>query len=629
MKVNEKYIVVTLSILIMVFSIHIGTTVFKRIQLDATDENIYTLSEGSKLLLKKVTTPIRLKLYYSKTAANKGSEGIRAFNSYFQYINDLLSQYVASANNNISLEVIDPRPDTRDEEDALAFGLKKFNLTETETYFFGLVVETSTGTEKVLEFFNPNDRNRVEYDITKLIYQATNPKKQRIGVISPLEVIKKDLSPYMAQLMRFQGRKVEESWHSIKALKEFYDVVKVEDDGKAIEGIDVLIVIHPHDFSEQTLFNIDQFVMKGGKLMVLVDPFALSAQNIEDENDKPTTQSSFSLMEKWGIAFDPSKFVGDKYIAGNARIAPNMPPMKTLPLILCRNVCYENLKDTISSSLGITSFVFTGGLEKKDVEGVSLSSIVQTTEKGNYFKATERDFQRPDGMWNRFIEGSSPVTLAMKAVGKFKTNFPDGVTVEVDDEKIKGKKIKKKLEAIKESTQESVIIAFADVDFINDPYAFHQSLTGFSPSNDNSILFLNSIETLSGSTDLLAVRSRDNIDRTFDVITNIEMEAAKKTEDKVKQINEQISKAQQELNALGKQANEQNIALIQNEGLRKKKELSKRVAILKRELRDVKREGRERVERLGQILQAINTLLIPIIILFFGLYVNYKRRKLA
>ena len=155
---RDNHLKMTLGFLCMVFLIHIGGALFKGARLDITEEGLYTLSPGTKAILSKLHSPLTLKLYYSKTAANKGSEGLRAFNNHARYVQDLLGQYVAHSRNNLSFKVIDPRPDTPDEEEALAHGLKKFNLTETERYFFGLVAESETGTEKVIGFSIPLKR---------------------------------------------------------------------------------------------------------------------------------------------------------------------------------------------------------------------------------------------------------------------------------------------------------------------------------------------------------------------------------------------------------------------------------------------------------------------------------------
>ena len=163
---------------------------------------------------------------------------------------------------------------------------------------------------------------------------------------------------------------------------------------------------------------------------------------------------------------------------------------------------------------------------------------------------------------------------------------------------------------------------------MSDQFSFKQTFLGLTAANDNSTLFLNSVEALSGDMDLLSVRSKGRINRSFDVINQIEFEAEKRTKDKVEEINASISKFQAELNQLGRKANAGNVALLQNEGLRRKKELAKKIAVLKKDLRQVKREGREKVERIGKFFQYLNTLFVPVLLIIFGVFYNLKRASL-
>ena len=135
-KRRESYCKILLGLFAMALMIYIGTTVLKRTRIDFTQEKLYTLSEGTKTILSRLDSPIKLKLYYSKTAANKGTEGLRAFNNHFLYVRELLGEYLAYSRNNLTLEIIDPRPDTPEEESATIYGLKKFDITETEKIFF-------------------------------------------------------------------------------------------------------------------------------------------------------------------------------------------------------------------------------------------------------------------------------------------------------------------------------------------------------------------------------------------------------------------------------------------------------------------------------------------------------------
>ena len=366
-KHKQNYLKVILGLFSMVLLIYIGTTLFKRARVDITEEGLYTLSAGTKSILAKLDAPIKLKLYYSKTAANKGSEGLRGFNNHYRYVQELLRQYVAHSRNNLSLEFIDPRPDTPEEEDAVVYGLKKFDLSETEKYFFGLVAENESGTEKVVEFFDPNQRDKLEYELTKLVYMVLNPQKKTIGILSSLEVMTDNVNPYMAQIMRMQGKSVSQSWTITKMLSEFYQVKKVASDVETITGVDSLVVIHPKGFAEKTLFAVDQYLMQGGKLLVLVDPNAVTDRSggmyggMSSSPDAGFKQ----LMDKWGVEVQSGAFAGDKHLSGVGRFSPNHPQGRLLPLLNCDQRCTDRYKDTVTSGVNNSVFIFPGVLEQR------------------------------------------------------------------------------------------------------------------------------------------------------------------------------------------------------------------------------------------------------------------------
>ena len=628
---RENYLKALLSLFSMVLMIYIGSTLFKRVQLDFTDENLYTLSAGTQSILSKLDSPVRLKLYYSKTAANKGAEGLRSFNNYFVYIRELLRQYVAHSRNNLTLEVIDPRPDTVEEEDAIVYGLKKFNLTDSEKYFFGLVAENESGTEKIIEFFDPNQKDKLEYELTKLIYLVLKPQKKKVGVISSLDMIGNDENAYFTQIMRMQGKEIKETWAVIKMLREFYQVEKVELTVESITGFDLLVVVHPRILEDKTLFAIDQYLMRGGNILVFLDPYAVSdrmASLMGASAQSSSPGPGFSkLMEKWGVSVKAGYYAGDRSLSGMGRMSPNLPPSRLLALLNCDKRCTELHKDPITSGINNTTFILPGVLETKATEGIVHSTIMSTTAKGNSYTARGQEVNNPQAIWNKFQDGDKPVVLAYKALGKFKTAFPQGV--EDKDKKKKSKNNDDKKTIIRESEKESAIIIFSDVDFINNQFAFKRSFLGLAVANANSTLFINSVEALTGDVDLMSVRSKGKIDRSFDVINEIELAAEKKTSKKTQEINANIVRFQNELNQLGLKANEGNIALLRNEGLKKKKELAKKIAILKKELRAVKREGREKIESIGVFFQLLNTLLVPLIVIIIGVYYNRKRSLLT
>ena len=643
---NQNLTKAVLSLLSMVFLVYIGSNTFKRVKVDMTEEKIYTLSEGSQSILKSLDSPLKLKLYYSKVAANKGSEALRAFNNHFYYVSDLLREYVGYSRNNLQLQIIDPRPDTTEEEDAIAYGLKAFQLTGTEKYFFGMVVENETGTEKIIEFFNPGEKDQLEYDLTKLIYTIQNPERKTVGIISSLTVVAdRDLNPYMARLLRAQGEEVEKSWVITHLLKELYEIKKIKKDTDEIpQTIDVLAIIHPTGFPEKTLFAIDQYLMKGGSLLVLTDPHPIVDVKAQAGFDSSSPDEGFKkLMDKWGVEVPKHMFAGDKYLSGVGQSNQYQRPQRLIALLDCNKTCSEKYKDPVSSGIKRATFVYPGVLREKEVEGLKVTPILSTSDKGNFYTAHGRQLNNPSRLWDQFSEGEKPVVIAQKIIGQFKTAFPEGRPPEEDlDADEKGKKDKKDKVAkkdkkkddkkdmaklVKESPNDSAVIIFSDVDFITDSFAFRKTFMGLSQANDSSTLFLNAVEALSGDVDLMSVRSKGRISRSFDVIEDIEFAAEEKTEEKVKEINASIARFQSELNRLGSQANEGNIALLQNEGLKKRKELAKNIALLKKELRSVKREGREKVETIGRVFQYINTLLGPFLVILFGFLYSLRRKR--
>jgi ABC-type uncharacterized transport system involved in gliding motility auxiliary subunit len=576
-----------------------------------------------------------MKLYYSKTAANKGTEGIRAFNSYYVYVKDLLTEYASHSRNNLILEVIDPRPDTKDEEDAIAYGLKKFHLTESERYFFGLVIENDTGTEKVIEFFDPEQKDKLEYLITKTIYNVARPAKKKVGILSSLP-IQSNMNPYLAQMMRMRGQRPNESWSITQLLTEYYEIQQVSPTTEEIKGVDVLMVIHPKNLSEKTQWAIDQFVLRGGRLLLMVDPMSVVDRPKSPYGMAPGSMRSSNLeklMNNWGVTLEKGKFAGDQLLAGVGRVGPQDPPSKLLQIINCDDRCVSSHKDIISSGLSNLVFLLPGHLKLEKKEGIEATTILGTTNKGGVYEASEMELNSPGTLWNRFSPGEG-ANLGVKLVGKFKSAFPDGITVErVEKGKDKkGKNAKKekkrteKITGLKVSKKPSSIIVFSDVDFIHNQFAFKESIFGLALANDNSSLFLNAVENLSGSKELLSIRSKGAKSRRFRVIDEIELNAEKETSQTVERIKDDIKKVQERLSKL-KISDANSMAVIKSKALDQKKDLDKRLAVYKRELREVKRKGREKIEGIGKFFQYINTLLVPFLLIIGGIIFNRIRQK--
>ena len=311
--------------MIITFSvISICQNVGKGFKADVTEQRLYTLCDGTKAILAKLNQPITMKLYYAKTAAIKGPDQIRYFNNYYEFVKSLLEEYVAASGGMIKLEVIDPRPYSDEEMAAMRYGIKRFPITEEENFFFGLVVQTQFGVEKTIPVFSPNRQNFVEYDISYLIDTAITRQKKRIGILSSLPMMGDDLSPYMARLMQMQGQQPRPAWAFVEQLRQQYEVKGIPTDVNKIEDVDILLVIHPKDFSEQTLFAIDQFVLAGGRTIVFVDPYCLADMPRQPAMQMRTEHNPSSELNKltvnWGLEMPKDTFAGDRALAHEAEL---------------------------------------------------------------------------------------------------------------------------------------------------------------------------------------------------------------------------------------------------------------------------------------------------------------------
>ena len=261
-------------VLVIVFSaISVCQDIGSSWKVDVTDQKLYTLSDGTRAILAKLNQPITAKLFYARTAALKGPDQIQYFNNYYEYVKSLLEEYVSESNGMVKLELIDPRPFSDEEEQAIQFGLKQYRVSEEESFFFGLVVQTQFGIEKTIPFFSPDRQNFVEYDISYLIDNAITRNKGRVGILSSLPVMGDD--SYTAQMKQMQGVTPARPWTFVQHLRQKYDVSEIPTDVKDINDIDILLIVHPKNLSQETLFAIDQYILKGGRTIICVDPHCL------------------------------------------------------------------------------------------------------------------------------------------------------------------------------------------------------------------------------------------------------------------------------------------------------------------------------------------------------------------
>jgi len=641
-----KMILAVIFVLLVTFSaISVFQDLGKRLKVDVTDHKLYTLSTGTKSILAKLNQPIKLKLYYAKTAAMKGPDQIKYFNNYYEFVKALLEEYVAASKGMVALEIIDPRPFSDDEMEAARGGLRRFPITDEENFVFGLVVQTQFGAEKSIPFFSPDRQNFVEYDISSIVDTAVARQKKNIGVLSSLPVMG-ETSDYMAQMMLLQGQQPKMAWTIIEHLKQKYEVKNIPADTNEINDVDVLIVIHPKNLPVQTLFAIDQFVLKGGRTIICVDPFCYADQQSQAtammQPDKVSQASNLNkLLNTWGLDMPQLVFAGDRQLAPGTSIAASRESEKIIGFLnLAPPDCF-NRDSVITAQLNSVRVWFAGALNvidsPNDVAGagpIERIPLIMTTAKGNTFQAASPyDLQMldPAALMKSFSEGNQPVIMGYLLTGKFKSSFPAGIVVVSDsqDEDANKPKSQTRITGLVYATENCAVAVFSDVDFMTDSLAYYRNpLFGNIVVGDNSTLLLNTIDDLSGSTDLISIRSRGNFRRPFTVVDQIEEKAEAETADEVGKLNAEITGFENELKTLVTSANEKEKQVIGSLLARKTKDLELKKLKARQQLRQVKMQKRQRIETLGNKLRAFNMLAAPAVILLIAVVLGIKRNAM-
>jgi len=636
-------------ILIIAFSgISICQNIGSRVKVDVTEQRLYSLSDGTKAILGRLNQPITARLYFARKAAMKAPDQIQYFTNYFEFVKSLLDEYVAHSGGKVKLEVIDPRPFSDDEEQAMRLGLQRFPITENENFFFGLAIQTQFGVDKVIPFFSPDRHNFVEYDISYLIDTAITKQKKRIGVLSSLPVMGQDASDYMARMMQMQGQQLQPPWTFVEQLRNKHEVTTVPTDVNEVKDVDVLIVVHPKDLSEQTQFAIDQFVLKGGRTIVCVDPHCIAdrpQRNPMQMSVQSQNSSLDRLMKTWGLEMPANTFAGDRSLAMEAAVSRNARAEKIIGYLSLNRDCF-NRDNPITTELNEVRMLFAGVLNEIGVQAndpnrpaIRRTPLVTTTKSGNAWKvgsSFELMFPDPAKMMASFVDGDRPVAMGYLVTGRFQSSFPEGIEVETNasadpNDPNESRKIKKRVTGLTEATADCAVVVFSDVDFISDQLAYATSIFGKMVVGDNGALLMNTVEELGGSGDLIAIRSRGNFKRPFTVVDEIEREAERASADEVALVNAQIDGFNQKLQELVSSAKgEDEQKILGSDIVKTKRELEMKIRDAQKRLRAIKEKSRVQTDQLGNQLKMVNIAAVPSVILVvaavLGIWRSVRRR---
>lgn len=592
-------------------------------RVDLTEGGLYTLSEGSRGVLEKLQAPVKIRFYFSQSDANVPL-AIKAFG---RRVEDLLGEFRQAADGKIVVEKLDPQPDSDAEDSANLDGVEAQVIGTGERFYLGLSI--SQLDQKLALSALTLDRERLlEYDLTRAIARATTAKKPVVGVMTPLPAFGMRGNPRM-------GMQPQEQWVFISELKRDYDVRRIDFAAEKIDDdVKVLVLIHPRGISDQTQYALDQFVLRGGKLIAMLDSYAyfdqLPGPMAQMGGEQGGTSSSLDkLLKAWGIGFDATRVLADmKYVSGAGP--------RAMPTVLSLSGAALDPQDVTTSRLGLMLVPFSGAFGGKPAEGLKQTILMKSSTFSKLVDSAAATAQG-DAAMKDFAPSGTEHPLAVRLTGRFKTAFPDGNPPATGGRRADAAPAKAEAKAagpapqLSASKDENAVVLVADTDFINDAAAVSiQEVFGqriVVPQNGNLAFAQALVEQVAGDSNLIKLRSRATAWQPFTVIREMEARAQQSYLGKIKALEDSLSQTRERLGLLQKQKSPGQSAILSTEQQTELENFRRKAAETRRELKEVRKALRADSEALEFWTKVANIALVPILVALTGIGLALVRRK--
>ncbi len=602
----------------------VGNGVLKSTRLDLTEQGLYTLSPGTENILKGLDEPVTLRFYLSRKLAT----GVPGVNTYAVRVQELLEEYQRLAGDRLRLQILDPEPFSEEEDRAVAYGLQGAPVDNSNTMlYFGLVGTNSVDDQEVIPFFQPSRSAFLEYDVTKLVHQLAHPKRKVVGVMSTLPLA----GAGAHYLPRRDG---EQPWIIFEQMRQLFEVRTLDTAVETIPAeVDVLMVVHPKGLAEATLYAIDQFVMRGGRVLAFVDPYAEAERPEVDEADpmaalQASRRSEFDLLlNAWGVEMAPDRVAGDMKLAKRVQFTQEgRGRIVDYPVWVDLTKANFNDSDIITAELGTIAMASAGVLRKREGAEITFTPLIQTDTSAMAVETNRLGlFMDPEGLVRDFKPGGDPLVLAAKLSGPLKSAFPQGKPGATEEERVAH---------LNETGEAANILVVADTDLLEDRFWVQvQNFIGRRiavPTAANGDLVTNALENLTGSNDLISVRNRGDASRPFTRVEEIRQAAEQRFREKEQELQNRLSDTEKKMRMLQTRKQEGNALALSAEQQAEMEKFRLQKLQIRKELRAVQHELRKDIESLEQTMKFINVGLMPLLIgiggLTLGVYRVRRRR---
>ena len=576
------------------------------LRVDLTQGNLYTLSEGTKKILRNLASPVKVKLYLSQ-----GESVPVQLRGFAQRVEDLVREFQNAANGNLRIEKYNPRPDSEEEDAAQLDGVEPQQLMTGEQFYLGIAV-SQLERKQAIAAVTPQRERLLEYDLVRAIARTASPQRPKIGLMAGLPVLGEKFNPYT--------RQSSEPWVLANELKREFDVKEVPMSAKQIDrDLNVLLLVHPRDAQPETEYALDQFVLRGGKLIAFVDPYAYfdQAPQMPGVPPQPSSSTLPLLFKAWGVQMDPGKVISDVVFASGGG-------QRFTPAVLSLNRSAFSRDDIVTGSIETLLYAFGGAFQVKSVEGIRVTELVRSS--ANSMLVDNANATRAgDEATKSFQPSGKSLPLALRLTGKFNTAFPEGLKEK--DKPIAG------TPTLRESSGENSVTLVADVDLLADGAAVDvQEVFGrriVVPSNGNLAFALGMVEQVATGDELISLRSRTAAFRPLTVVRELEAEAQKQYFGKIQSLEDELQKTTAKLQELQKAqgAAGKSVQLLSPEQQAELDRFRKTVAESRLALKEVRKNLRQDAESLVFWTKVANIVLMPLLVTFFGLLVALLRRR--
>ncbi len=640
---RRGWIIGTLAAVLLFVGVNVAIDRVVGVRLDLTEDRLFTLSEGTKSVLKNLPKHVTMTFYYSEELGRR----IPQYASFANRIDDLMQEMAAAADGNITVVKVNPEPFSEAEDEAVELGLQGVPVDDTgDKVYFGVnAVADDPEKSRGIPFFQADRDTFLEYDLMKMVWRTANPEPAVVGVISSKEVFG---NPY--------GRNTD-PWYLLIQMQDFFDTRRIASAESLIENDpDMLLIIHPAGLDDDLMYGIDQFMLRGGRAIIMADPWNETTASLRLVPGEPTlvpeTSDLSKILDAWGVEIPQGQTIGDRSLASMVN-AGGEGQVKAAPYIswIEPKEANRNLNDAVMASVKDLVLPTPGSIEVKDGATVTLTPLITTTTDATIVPNDNTKKPNPLELLDGYEPTGKSYVLAARITGMVQTAFPDGPPVkekpklegdaententdgaseEAAPEERKGPEFGPHLSA---STDPINVILIADADMAQDPYwvnvrnFFGQRVA--VPFMDNGNFILSGLENLEGSNELLGLRARRNGKRPFVLIDNLRLAAEEQFRSEEQALQQKLQETEQKLAEL-QQGPGDGTGAVSEEQQAAMNAFTTELLDIRRNLRQVNLNLRKDIEAVQAKLRFMNIALVPILVAVLAIGIGiYRARRRA